>query len=74
MPCNAMHPIQDLFLVDFHMYYNLICNFYMHPYVDKKFHSSKKWVLHSAWPLLQSTIDDSPTDAGTTSSVSNAAT
>jgi hypothetical protein len=26
----------------FHMYYN----FYMHSYVDKKFHSCKKWVLH----------------------------
>jgi hypothetical protein len=30
--------------------------------------------LTSTWPLLQSTADDSPTDAGTTSSVSNAAT
>jgi hypothetical protein len=40
-----MHPIQDLFLEVFHMYYNLICNFYMHSYVDKKFHSCKKWVL-----------------------------
>jgi hypothetical protein len=30
--------------------------------------------LTSAWPLLQSTVDDSPTDVGTTSSVSSAAT
>jgi hypothetical protein len=30
--------------------------------------------LTSAWPLLQSTVDDLATDAGTTSSVSNAAT
>jgi hypothetical protein len=27
------------------MYYNSICNFYMHSYVDKNFHSCKKWVL-----------------------------
>jgi hypothetical protein len=27
------------------MYYNLISNFYMHSYVDKKFHSCKKWVF-----------------------------
>jgi hypothetical protein len=47
MPCHAMHPIQDLFLKVFHMYYNLICNFYMHSYVDKKFHSCKKWVLQA---------------------------
>jgi hypothetical protein len=46
MPCHAMHPIQDLFLEVFHMYYNLICNFYMQSYVDKNFHSCKKWVLH----------------------------
>jgi hypothetical protein len=24
MSCHAMHPIQDLFLESFHMYYNLI--------------------------------------------------
>jgi hypothetical protein len=30
--------------------------------------------LTSDWPLLQSTIDDSPTDAGSASSVSDAAT
>jgi hypothetical protein len=30
--------------------------------------------LTSAWPHLQSTADDSPTDAGTTSSISNAVT
>jgi hypothetical protein len=30
--------------------------------------------LTTARPLLQSTVDDSPTDAGTVSSVSNAAT
>jgi hypothetical protein len=45
MPFHAVHPIQDLFLEVFHMYYNLICNFYMHSYVDKNFHSCKKWVL-----------------------------
>jgi hypothetical protein len=28
------------------MYYNLICNFYINSYVDKNFHSCKKWVLH----------------------------
>jgi hypothetical protein len=32
-----------------------------------------KALLTLAWPLLQSTADDSPTDAGTSSSVSNAA-
>jgi hypothetical protein len=25
MSCHAMHPIQDIFLEVFHMYYNLIC-------------------------------------------------
>jgi hypothetical protein len=33
-----------------------------------------KALLTSAWPLHQSTADDSLTDAGTTPSVSNAAT
>jgi hypothetical protein len=44
MPCNAMHPIQDLFLEVFHMYYNLICIFICTP-ICTKFYSCKKWVL-----------------------------
>jgi hypothetical protein len=47
-----MHPIQDLFLEVFHMYYNLICNFYMHSYVDKNFHSCKKWVLQKQYQQM----------------------
>jgi hypothetical protein len=57
MPCHAMHPIQDLFLKVFHMYYNLICNFYMHSYVDKNFHSCKKWVLHTVAPRCSLALD-----------------
>jgi hypothetical protein len=36
-----MHPIQDLFLESFPIYYNLICT----P-ICTKFYSCKKWVLH----------------------------
>jgi hypothetical protein len=36
-----MHPIQDLFLESF----SYVLQFDMHSYVDKIFHSCKKWVL-----------------------------
>jgi hypothetical protein len=46
MPCHTMHPIQDLFFWKvFHMYYNLICNFFISTPICTKFYSCKKWVL-----------------------------
>jgi hypothetical protein len=42
-----MHPIQDLFLESFHIYYNLICIFICTP-ICTKFYSCKKWVLQGA--------------------------
>jgi hypothetical protein len=37
MPCNAMHPIQDLFLESFSYILQFDMHFYMHSYVDKNF-------------------------------------
>jgi hypothetical protein len=51
MPSHAMHPIQDLFLESFHIYYILISIFICTP-ICTKFYSYKKWVLHKiSWNL-----------------------
>jgi hypothetical protein len=36
MSCNAMHPIQDLFLESFSYVLQFDMHFYMHTYLDKK--------------------------------------
>jgi hypothetical protein len=43
MPCNAMHPIQDLFLESFSYALQFDMHFYMHSYVDKIFILVKSW-------------------------------
>jgi hypothetical protein len=40
-----MHPIQDLFLESFHIYYNLICIFLYALLFAQNFILVKKWVL-----------------------------
>jgi hypothetical protein len=37
MPCNAMHPIQDLFLESFSYELQFDMHFYMHSYLHKFF-------------------------------------
>jgi hypothetical protein len=48
MPCNAMHPIQHLFLESFSYELQFDMHSYMHSYLHKKNYSCKKWVLHEA--------------------------
>jgi hypothetical protein len=44
MPCNAMHPIQDLFLEGFSFVLQIDMHFICTP-MWTKFYSCKKWVL-----------------------------
>jgi hypothetical protein len=61
MPCNVMHPIQDLFLESFSYELQFDMHFYMHSYLHKKFYSYKKLVLQTN-PLRRI----SPRDSGST--------
>jgi hypothetical protein len=49
MPCNAMHPIQDLFLEGFSYVLQIDMHFICTP-MWMKFYSCEKWVLQSSSP------------------------
>jgi hypothetical protein len=51
MPCQAMHPIQDLFLEGFSYVLQIDINFICTP-MWTKFYSCKKFVLHVKAPIF----------------------
>jgi hypothetical protein len=55
MPCNAIHPIQDLFLEGFSYVLQIDMHFICTP-MWTKFYSCKKWVLHMVYPTANKVL------------------